>query len=260
MPDEMADTRRTVDQARESFGHVLFDDDYNRMIADAGHLAHLLALCPTVPGKRYLDLGTGRGYVAFALADSSPGIFVTGIDIVGSAIAANQRRVAAGGCARVDFVTYGGTCLPFADQQFHGVVARYAFHHLPCRELSVAEIRRVLEAGGWCVLADAVTDPADGDGFANRFAALQADGHVRYHCEAALRELFGTPGFTASACSHSAITFSRSADPRYHRLLAATSRRVQDLYGIRVDGDRVYATLPVANLRFGKLAAVCGPT
>jgi SAM-dependent methyltransferase len=258
MTGKRPDIHRTLDRARAGFAQALLSPGYIEMIADADHLAGLLELCGTATGKRYLDIGTGRGYVAWALARTSPAISVTGLDIVGPAIDANRRAAVADGCGNIEFATYGGTCLPFPEQWFHGAVSRYAFHHLPRPDLSASEIHRVLEPGGFCVIADAAADPADDLDFVNRFAGLRDDGHVCYYRESSLLELFSRAGFSVAASFHSSITFPRPRDSRYEQLLAHTPSRVLDLYRIRVEDEQIRATVQVMNVCFRKPASRLG--
>jgi ubiquinone/menaquinone biosynthesis C-methylase UbiE len=250
MSDDAA--KETVRKARQSFEHDLLDPHYARVISDSEHLANLLGLCELSSGKRYLDIGTGTGYLAFELARQHAEVFITGVDIVEQVTALNNQKAQEGSSQRLNFVSYEGMRLPFADGIYHGVVSRYAFHHFPEPNLSAREIYRVLELDGWCVISDPMADAGDETDFVNEYAALKNDGHVRYYTEAALRELFKQTGFEVDAKFYSAVTFPRETDERYERLLAKTGTRVLGLYKTRVEKNLIYLTVPVLNLRFRK--------
>jgi ubiquinone/menaquinone biosynthesis C-methylase UbiE len=247
-----AAAEETIRKAKESFEHDLLDPHFARVISDSEHLAHLLRLCELSSGKCYLDIGTGTGYLAFELVRQHTEVFVTGVDIVEQVTALNNQKAQEGSSQRLNFVSYDGMRLPFADGIYHGVVSRYAFHHFPKPDLSAREIYRVLEPNGWCVISDAMADAADEADFVNEFAALKNDGHVRYYTETALEELFKQAGFEVDAKFYSAVTFPRETDERYEKLLMKTGTRVLGLYKTRVEKNLIYLTVPVLNVRFRK--------
>ena len=252
MADTHPDVQDIVERAKESFGRDWLTPGYSQLISDAEHLANILKLCDVIPGKSYLDIGTGSGYVAFELARQHPAVSVAGIDIVEQVIAADNQKARETHAHNLRFLSFAGTQLPFDDGSFYGAVSRYAFHHFPLPDLSAREIYRILEPGGLCVICDPLADEGDDVDFVNAFGALRDDGHVRYYREPALVELFEKAGFTAERRFYSAITFPRPMDERYERLLAQTAARVLELYEARVEGEQIYITLQVMNICFRK--------
>jgi SAM-dependent methyltransferase len=246
------DAEKKVQQAKKGFEHDLFAPGYAQIISDEEYLAGLMRLSELQPGKRFLDIGTGAGYVAFELLRQNPEISVVGIDIVEKAVAANNQKAREIENRRIEFLTFDGMHLPFGDCAFYGVISRYAFHHFPQPALSASEICRVLEPGGWCIIADPMADPADDYDFVNQFGALKDDGHVRYYREPELVELLRKPGLMRESQFRSVITFPRLLDARYTELVAKTPRRIVESYGIRLDKDSIYMTVQVVNIRFRK--------
>ncbi len=239
-----------VDKARVAFGHDLLTPGYSGIISDNEHLAGILKLCDLLPGRRYLDIGTGTGYVAFELAAQNPSVSVTGIDIVEQVVAADNQKAHETGSCNLEFVTFGGMTFPFDAGAFHGTVCRYAFHHFPLPELTACEIRRVLEPGGFCVISDPMALAEDRADFVNRFGALKDDGHRRYYPQAELVSLFEKAGFFVELCFASKITFSRRLDDRYAELLEQSDLRILESYAVHVEGEEIWITLPVMNIRF----------
>jgi ubiquinone/menaquinone biosynthesis C-methylase UbiE len=102
---------------------------------------HLLALEQAVAGlapARVLDVGTGTGKAALALADWFPDAEVTGIDLSPAMLAEAERRDAAG---RVRFRVADAAQLPFPEGSFDLVVLMNAIPFFD-------ELARITAAGG----------------------------------------------------------------------------------------------------------------
>lgn len=130
--------------------------------------AVLAALGPLRPG-RYLDVGTGRGLMAIALAKAEPGVRVVGVDIwtqrdlVGNSQARAERNARLEGVAsRVRFRRADARALPFRTSSFDGVVSSLTIHNLPegDRPTAFREIHRVLRPGGRFAYLDPEFDGA----------------------------------------------------------------------------------------------------
>jgi ubiquinone/menaquinone biosynthesis C-methylase UbiE len=228
----------------------LFAQNYSQIHSDEQHLTTLLNLCQLVKGKRYLDLGTGNGYIAFELARQSPDIFVIGMDIVAKAVEVNNQKAKIEKYSHVNFIAYQGVELPFDDRQFFGVVSRYAFHHFPNPTLAAKEISRIVERDGFCIIADPVPNRQDKTEFINQFASLKDDGHVRFHTGEEIESIFGGAGFRVEEQATSSITFPREMKREYERLIEQTPRGILEAYQSRIEENRVYVTVEVLNTRF----------
>jgi ubiquinone/menaquinone biosynthesis C-methylase UbiE len=116
----------------------------------------LLALLDLRPGQRVLDVGSGPGRLAFALADRvSPGGSVDGVDAAREMVARaeknNRRRR-----RPVTFATARAQALPFPDESFDAVTSTLVLHHVAPddRAAAVGEMRRVLRPGGQVLIAE----------------------------------------------------------------------------------------------------------
>ncbi len=130
------------------------------------------------------------------------------------------------------------------------MVSRYAFHHFPNPTLAVQELSRIVERGGFCVIADPMPHRQDTTGFINQFAGLKDDGHVRFHTDDEIVSLFGAVGFHVEEQTMSSITFPRAMNSDYARLIAQTPQAILDAYQLRLEDDLVYVTVAVLNTRF----------
>lgn len=121
----------SVRQARESFDRALRSQTYTEIIRDDRQKEILLDMLDGGVYNRILDIGTGTGYLAFALAKAYPHALVCGIDIAQGIMEENRRRARSGGFSNLVFQTFDGLAYPFEDGTFDLIVSRYAFHHFP---------------------------------------------------------------------------------------------------------------------------------
>jgi SAM-dependent methyltransferase len=241
---------RTIEAARLSFNEELLSADYPSIHHDDEAVERLVDWLAPRAGGTYLDLATGAGVMAFAAAAREPAARVIGVDIADAAIARNREAAREQGCANIEFRLMDGRSLDFPDATFDGMTWRYALHHFPDLEHTLADARRVLKPGSPFAVADAVRHPADEPDFINRFQALKPDGHVRIYTAEALVELFRAQGFEVKARFASAITFTRALDADYRALIADMPPEVLDLYRVKVAGDEARLTFEVLNVRF----------
>ena len=108
------------------------------------------------PGQTALDVGSGTGHLALALADRvTPGGSVEGVDpakeMVDRAMRNNRRR-----SRPVTFIVARAQQLPFPDESFDAVTCTLALHHVARgdRAAAVAEMQRVLRPGGRVLIAE----------------------------------------------------------------------------------------------------------
>ena len=97
-----------------------------------------------------LDVATGTGDLALALA-GCPGVSaVVGVDLLPEmlAIARNKRRAGRAAGAPVDFVLGDALNLPFGDQSFVCATAGFSLRNMPDVPAAIAEMARVVAPGG----------------------------------------------------------------------------------------------------------------
>lgn len=102
--------------------------------------------------ERVLDIGTGAGHTALALAPHVSRVVLT--DPVPTMLATARRLFAEAGVRNADFVEAIAERLPFPDASFDIVTTRLAAHHFEDMALAVREMVRVLRAGGVLIFID----------------------------------------------------------------------------------------------------------
>src|SRR5689334_21506267 len=109
--------------------------------------APLLRSAQVGPGQTVLDLATGTGLVAEAIAARiGPSGHLTAVDISPGMLACAERRLST--IPNVTIQLADAQALPFASEEFDVVVCSLALMLFPDPSRSTAEIRRVLRRGG----------------------------------------------------------------------------------------------------------------
>jgi SAM-dependent methyltransferase len=112
--------------------------------ADAEYEEQILPLAREclAGAQRVLDVGTGEGQIA-RLVSGDGAALVVGVD---PTIAQLELAQARGG--GVHYARSNADALPFADGTFDAVVVCLVFEHIAAHEPAIAELARVLSAGG----------------------------------------------------------------------------------------------------------------
>ncbi len=170
-PDHKAVVRQEFTQQAEAYAA-------SPIIANSDRLAALVQTVRPKPGTRVLDVATGPGYVAAAFAEV--GCEVVGIDLTPAPLALAEKMRAKRGLTNLRFQQGDAEHLPFTQQAFDIVVARYALHHCEDPQIVLAEMARVCQLQGTVVIQDLVTSEfPDRAAYQNRFEQLRDTSHTR---------------------------------------------------------------------------------
>jgi SAM-dependent methyltransferase len=139
--------------------------------------------------ERALDVGTGAGVLALALAPLVR--TVVGLDVVPELLEAARRNAP----QNATFVEGDATSLPFDDGYFDLTAMRRTLHHMRRPELAIAELARVTAPGGRIVVEDqlAPADPLAGIEL-DRFERARDPSHTRTLSDQDFRGLFDANG------------------------------------------------------------------
>jgi ubiquinone/menaquinone biosynthesis C-methylase UbiE len=158
--------------------------------ARASSLARRLdALLATTGAEHALDVGTGTGALAYALAPRVRDVVALDSD------AAMAERARAGAPPNVEVVVGDGEHLPFAPFEFDLAGTLRTLHHTRRPELLVAELVRVTKPGGTVLVVDqlAPVDPLAA-GELNIFERARDASTTRVLADTDLRGLFDSNG------------------------------------------------------------------
>jgi 2-polyprenyl-3-methyl-5-hydroxy-6-metoxy-1,4-benzoquinol methylase len=125
----------------EQFDARRFGGPIGALLAEAQERA-LVEFVGAIDGRSVLDVGTGTGRAAIALARR--GARVTGLDASAEMLAVARRRAAAAGAA-ITWTPGDAHALPFPDRSFDVVVCLRVLMHAPDWRRALAELCRVAD-------------------------------------------------------------------------------------------------------------------
>ncbi len=123
----------------DRFEAARFGGPIGRLIADTQEQQIASFLAP-LEGRRVLDVGTGTGRAAIALARR--GAIVTGVDASAEMLAVAEQRARAA-AVQIEFRRDDAHHLDFPDRAFDAVVCLRVLMHTPDWQRSLAELCRV---------------------------------------------------------------------------------------------------------------------
>ena len=176
-PDS-AESEAIKARVREMFG-----ESAEAYVASPGHaggadLNRLVELAAPALSDRALDISTGGGHTALALAPHVA--HMTASDLTPRMLAAARDFLTASGVTNADYVIADAEKLPFLDASFDLVTVRIAPHHYASVTAAVREMARVLRPGGRLVLIDNIAPEDEAlDALGNRWEKWRDPSHVR---------------------------------------------------------------------------------
>ncbi|MGH2517044.1 MAG: class I SAM-dependent methyltransferase, partial [Ktedonobacterales bacterium] len=140
-----------------------------------------------------LDVSTGGGHTALAIAPHVARVVAS--DLTPRMLAAARRFLTSRGIGNVEYVVADAERLPFLDESFDLVTVRIAPHHYADIRAAVAEMARVLVAGGRLVLVDNIApEEPTLDATVNAWEKRRDPSHVRAYTATEWREFLAGAG------------------------------------------------------------------
>ena len=133
-------------------------DAFNAMASlgiDRSWRRALVRECALTPESRVLDLASGTGDVAFALANLGRPREIVATDFNADMLSVAEKKAAEHPPAvPVSFSVADAQALPFADASFDVVTVAFGVRNFPDRAANFAEVLRVLRPGGRYVILE----------------------------------------------------------------------------------------------------------
>jgi ubiquinone/menaquinone biosynthesis C-methylase UbiE len=170
----MAQHRTSV---QEQFGPVAAAYVRSKGHAEGDDLDRIVALARAGPNDHALDIATGGGHTALALARVAGR--VTATDLTPEMLVEAEAHIRGLGLTNVAFQPADAQALPFPEASFTLVTCRIAPHHFPDPAAFVGEVWRVLKPGGRFLLEDSIVPAGPIGDLQNRIERLRDPSHAR---------------------------------------------------------------------------------
>lgn len=159
-------------------------------------LKRLVELAELQPALLALDIATGGGHTALALAPHVAQVTVS--DLTPAMLETARAFLLSQGVTNARFEIADAEDLPFADASFDRVTCRIAPHHFPDVGKAVQEVARVLKPGGIFLLVDNIApeDP-ELDKFDNTVEKWRDPSHGRCYTQTEWLNFFTQAGLQA---------------------------------------------------------------
>lgn len=157
-------------------------------------LARVVALSAPEPHWSALDIATGTGHTALALAPHVASVI--GVDLTPEMLAEAEQLRSARAITNVSFRIADAHALPFADSNFDLVACRLAAHHFSNIAQALGEMKRVLRAGGRLVINDrSVPEDDFVDACMNELDWYHDESHIRQYRPSEWQQMLEEAGF-----------------------------------------------------------------
>lgn len=122
-------------------------------ILHAGFVETVINMSP--PEGRFLDVGTGTGWISIGVAKNTFGIEVTGVDLSDAMLKVASRNAQTEGVHdKIKFTKGDAKRLPFDDGTYDAVFCHNMLHHIPEPDTLVTEMVRVMKKDGALIIRD----------------------------------------------------------------------------------------------------------
>jgi len=184
--------------ARRFFTRYASNYSSNPSFASGSDLDALLAALKPLTTDVALDVGTGTGFTAFALARHTKR--VVGVDITEEMLHQSKRLARECHVKNAVFDLGDAMKLRYPNASFNIVTTRRAAHHFDDVPAFLDESRRVLRPGGRLGVVD-MSPPRAAVGFSNEIEKIRDSSHVCAYDPGEWRVMLKEAGFGVSSLS-----------------------------------------------------------
>jgi SAM-dependent methyltransferase len=163
--------------------------------ARGGDLARLVALADLHGHEDVLDVATGGGHAALAVAPHVRHVIAS--DLTTAMLHAARDHLRANGAANVSYLRCAAEALPCAPASLDRVLCRLAAHHFADAPAFVQSAAACLRSGGLLLISDHIgLEDAEADAFMDRFERWRDPSHVRAYRYAEWRQFCSAAGLS----------------------------------------------------------------
>lgn len=186
-----------IQQVQSNFGAAAADYVTSKVHANSEDLTWVVESADLSGTERVLDVATGAGHTAFALAPHAAE--VVALDITPEMLAVAQQVANERHLYNIRFLKGDAQNIPCEEASFDVVACRQAAHHFPDARRAVQEWARVLRPGGKLILVDSASpEEPEIDAFLNEIECLRDPSHVRNYRRSEWLAFLHEAGFTVN--------------------------------------------------------------
>jgi ubiquinone/menaquinone biosynthesis C-methylase UbiE len=191
--NDAAGISRIHERVSSQFGAAAAAYTTSQVHSDQAALRRVVELAQPRPTDRALDIATGAGHTALALAPQVANIIA--YDMTEPMLRETARNAASRGLVNVTTQRGIAEALPFVDATFDIVTVRQAPHHFADVPAALREMARVAKPGARLVIVDSVSaESASLDRQWNYMEALRDPSHVRNYTQREWRAMVTVAG------------------------------------------------------------------
>ena len=243
------------DLVRKQFGLHASAYVTSQVHAKGASLSRLVDLVQPQPDWRVLDLATGAGHTALAMAPHVAHVLAS--DLTADMLSVAEDLARERGVTNISFEMADAEETPFAGGEFDLVTCRIAPHHFPHVDRFVLEAHRVLRAGGTFAVVDNVVPEGSAGDYVNRFEKLRDPSHHHALALDEWRQALEKAGFVVTnvEAAPKRMAFQPWAERmgaaeemivELRRMLESAPNEAADYFRAELDGDGLHFYLSEA--------------
>jgi len=204
------ETTEVHDLVQSQFGAAAAAYTASRGHSDPAMLRRVVELAEPKPADLALDIATGAGHTALAIAPHVAGVMA--FDLTQEMLDETVRNAAVRGLGNVSTRRGAAENLPFNDASFDIITVRQAPHHYADVRRAIAEMARVAKRGGRVIVVDSRAPEDDAlDRQFNHIEKLRDPSHVRNYRPSEWRTMIEHGGLRITALELDFYTENGSA-------------------------------------------------
>ncbi len=229
------ETESTQFLTQQFFGQKSAEYNTSSLLTSQQNLQFVIEMAEISMHDKVLDVATGTGYMAIAIADVGAEVIATDFTLE----MLLKSRTALEGRGKTGLALADADRLAFMDNSFDAVTCRVSVHHFANPQLAIGEMARVCKTGGRVMIMDVVSseDKSKSD-LHNQMGKLRDQSEVRQWQCSEIERMVKKAGLTVTkveSWSH-VMAFDEwirlgGADPE-------TTKKIRQMMIDSMDGDK----------------------
>ena len=225
---DQQETQTKLQQVQNNFGAAAADYVTSKVHAQGQDLAWLAEAAMLTGRERVLDVATGGGHAAFALAPRAAEVIA--LDLTPPMLEVAQKEAEARSLTNIRFLEGNAQAIPCRNGEFDIVSCRQAAHHFPDIHQAVSEWHRVLKSAGTLLLIDSASpEEPEIATLLHEIEILRDPSHMRNHSVSEWKTVLGEAGFSIKTLQEWGITLDIPSWTRRMRTPAEAVARIETL-------------------------------